>query len=214
MSHNPNDIFDPTRYGLITGSKCSVLFPKRSSEAGQRTYAKQLANQMFFRFYDDKSTWQTEHGHLAEPSAFEYFQTHYNKDAEYQPEFKRLGDFGGSADCICPEYGVDFKCPTSLEGWLDYLHDGIDPQQYYQAQMYMFLYDRPKWIICAYLLETDRMSNNGLTYPVDYKKRIISVEVKQERGWSDLLVERAPTVIQMRDFFYERLKICFNEGND
>ena len=80
--------------------------------------------------------------------------------------------------------------------------------------MYMFLYDRPKWIICAYLLETDRMSNNGLTYPVDYKKRAILVEIEREEGWSDLLVQRAPSVIQMRDFFYERLKICFNEGND
>jgi hypothetical protein len=40
-------MFDTNRFGLITGSRCSVLFPKRSAEKGQRTYAKQLANQMY-----------------------------------------------------------------------------------------------------------------------------------------------------------------------
>jgi len=54
--------FDEKRFGLITGSKCSVLHPKRSAEAGQKTYAKELANQMYFRFYDEQGTWQTQHG--------------------------------------------------------------------------------------------------------------------------------------------------------
>ena len=37
---NPNDTFDPQRFGLITGSKCEVLIEdKRSKEVGQRTYA-------------------------------------------------------------------------------------------------------------------------------------------------------------------------------
>jgi hypothetical protein len=198
-------MFDNNRFGLITGSKCSVLFPKRSAEKGQRTYAKQLANQMFFKFYDEKGTWQTEHGHLAESSGFEYYQQHFCKDAEYQPNFEMYMEFGGSADCIAQDWGVDFKCPTSLEAWLDYLHEGIDEQQYHQAQMYMFLYDRPEWHICAYLLETNRMSDNGLTYPVDHDKRMIITKVKKEEGWSDLLIERGETVIQMRNEFYTNL---------
>ena len=67
--NNPNDTFDPQRYGLITGSKCSVLFPKRSAEVGQRQYAKELANNMFFRYYDNSGGRHTEHGNNNEYNA-------------------------------------------------------------------------------------------------------------------------------------------------
>ena len=199
------DKFDPKRYGLITGSKCSVLHPKKSAEVGQRTYAKQLANQMYFRHYDEQSTWQTEHGNDFEAEAYVYFHEHYDKSAVHKPPFMVQDDFGGSADCICDDYGVDFKCPTTLEKWLDFLHVGIDEQQYHQAQMYMMLYNRDAWLVCAYLAETYRMTESGITYPVPQDKRMIQVEVLKDIEWQDKTYKNAESVITMRDFYYQKL---------
>jgi hypothetical protein len=204
-------MFDNNRFGLITGSRCSVLFPKRSAEKGQETYAKELANQMYFKFYDEKSSWQTDHGHLAESSAFEYYQQKFCKEAEYQPPFEMYDCYGGTADCITPNWGVDFKCPTSMEKWLDYFYLGVDEQQYHQCQMYMWLYDRPEWHICAYLLETEKMSNLGIVYPIDNNYRMIRNVVTREEGWSDLLQERGEKVILMRNLFYQKLKNHFTK---
>jgi hypothetical protein len=199
------DKFDPKRYGLITGSKCHVLHPKRSAEVGQRTYAKQLANQMYFRFYDDQNTWQTEHGNDFEAEAYVYFHEHYDKSAVHKPPFMVQDDFGGSADCLCDDYGVDFKCPTTLEKWLDFLHVGIDEQQYHQAQMYMMLYDRKRWKVCPFLIETKKMTENGITYPVPHDKRMLQVEVLKDNEWQDKTYKNAESVITMRDFYYQKL---------
>ena len=204
-SHNPNDIFDPKRYGLITGSRVSVLFPIRSAEVGQKQYAKELANNMYFRFYDNQSTWQTEHGNLCESTAFEYYQSKYDSTATYQPPFMCVDDFGGQADCVCESYGVDFKCPTTLKGWLDYLHEGISKEQYHQAQMYMMLYNREQWKVVAFLMETDRMSNNGEQYPVNYNQRCIITTVDKDPEWEIKLKETAPYVIGWRDYYYQLL---------
>lgn len=203
--------FDPKRFGLITGSRASVLFPKRSAEVGQRTYAKQLANQMFFRFYDETGSWQTEHGKDFEAEAYVYYHERFDSSAVHKPEFACIDDFGGSADCLGDVDGVDFKCPTTLEKWLDYLHVGIDEDQYHQAQMYMFLYQRESWKVCAYLTETERMTNLGLTYPVPHDQRMIQVPVIKEDGWVDKLYERAPNIITQRDFFYEKLQQNFKK---
>lgn len=203
--------FDEKRYGLITGSKCSVLHPKRSAEVGQRTYAKELANQMYFRFYDEQGTWQTEHGLDFESEAYVYFHERFDKSAIHKPEFKCIDDFGGSADCICDGYGVDFKCPTSLEKWLDYLHVGIDDQQFHQCQMYMMLYGLDNWKICAYLAETWRMTENGLVYPVPEDKRMIVVNVERQEGWKEKTYLNAIPVIEMRNFYYSKLVEQFGE---
>jgi hypothetical protein len=213
MSHNPNDTFSKERFGLITGSVCTPLFPKNSAEVGQKNLAKDLANNMYFRYYDNTSTWQTEHGNNSESSAFEYYQSSFDRSAVYTPKFQRLENWGGQADCICDNAGVDFKCPTTLSGWLDYLHEGISDQQINQSQMYMFLYKKPIWNIAAFLLETNRMSENGEVYPVPYDKRMIinSVEVSEE--WQSLLIERTPKVVAMRDFFYSKLVDNFGEPN-
>lgn len=213
MSHNPNDTFSKERFGLITGSVCTPLFPKKSAEVGQKNLAKDLANNMYFRYYDNVSTWQTEHGNLCERSAFEFYQTNFDKTAEYQPIFARLDNWGGQADCICQDSGVDYKCPTTLSGWLDFLHEGISDQQYNQAQMYMFLYNRPIWHIAAFLLETQRMSDNGEQYPVPHDKRMIINSVEVNLEWQNLLVERTPKVIAMRDFYYQKLVENFGEPN-
>jgi hypothetical protein len=114
-------------------------------------------------------------------------------------------NFGGTCDAIADEYGVDFKCPTSLEGWLDYIHAGIDKQQYCQAQMYMFLFDKPQWKVCAYLVETEWMLQRELRYPVDEKNRMIVVEVSRNEDWKDKLIESSRFVIEERDKFYKAL---------
>ncbi len=204
-------MFDEKRYGLITGSKCSVLHPKKSAEVGQRTYAKELANQMYFRYYDETGTWQTEHGNDFESEAYVYFHERFDKSAIHKPEFKCIDDFGGSADCICDNYGVDFKCPTSLNKWLDYLHLGIDSEQYHQCQMYMMLYGFDNWKICAYLAETKRMTDFGLTYPVPLDKRMIIVNVEREDGWKEKTYLNAIPVIEMRNFYYSKLVEQFGE---
>ena len=199
------DKFSPDRFGLITGSACSVLFPKRSSEKGQDTYAKKLAMQHVFKFYDEQSTWQTEHGNMCEHEAFEYYQKYFDKSIE-KGYFKSIGNCAGTCDAISENYGIDFKCPTTLQNWLDYLVTDISTEQYYQAQMYMYIFDKPKWKICAYLTETLRMGELGLSYPVEHNKRMIVIEVEKEQGWSDLLVERSANLIELRDKYIKVFK--------
>jgi hypothetical protein len=197
--------FSPKRYGLITGSKCAVLHPKKSAEVGQRTYARRLASQMYFKFYDNTSTWQTEHGKDFEETAFDFYKLNYDKTAIHKPEFKCLDNFGGSADCLCEDYGVDFKCPTSLEKWEDYMYDGIDDQQYHQAQMYIWLYNKKSWKVCAFLTETHKMIENGITYPVPHNKRMIVIDVFPQDGWVEKTYKNAIPVIQQRDQYYNAL---------
>lgn len=200
-----NDKFDKERYGLITGSPCSVLFPdKGTGEAGMRTYAKKLANNMYFRYYDEVSTWQMQHGNMNEHEAFTYYQTNYDFNIE-KGLWKRDGNFGGTCDAIAENYGVDFKCACSLEAWLDYIHTGIDKQQFNQAQMYMYLFDKPMWKICAYLTETEWMIQRELTYPVPEDKRMIIVEIPKDETWEERLLNNSEFVISERDKFYEIL---------
>ena len=205
-----NDILPQERTGLVTGSRVSVLFPKKSAEVGQRTYAKQLANERFWHYYDQTGTWQTEHGNMNEHLAEQHYFDHHGVFGE-RPKFivDLENQIGGSPDWVGSEFGIDWKCPTTLQGWLDYLHDGIDDQQYWQAQMYMHLTGKKLWYIGAYLTETLRMIDNGLTYPVPEKDRMIMVKVEFIPGFSEMLLERVPKVIAMRDQFIEQLKQQF-----
>lgn len=188
------------RYGLITGSQCHVLFPKRKNEQTQITYAKELAKQKVFRYYDEVNTWQIEHGYMGEYVAMEWFQNNVDSNA-IKPDFVSIGEFGGSADCITEIYGVDFKCPTSLGNWLDYLTDGISDQQYHQAQMYMHLYNKPLWKVIAYLAETERMNEMGETYPIDQDKRAIVIEVHKDDNWFNDLSLKSKFVLEKREEF-------------
>lgn len=206
-----NDKFDKDRFGLITGSACSVLFPdKGDGKAGMTTYAKKLANQKYFRFYDEVVTWQMQHGNLNEHEAFTFYQNRYDFSLE-KGRFVKEGEFGGTSDAEAADYGVDFKCPTSLEGWLDYIHTGIDKQQENQAQMYLFLFKKESWKVCAYLTETEWMLERGLIYPVPEDKRMIIVEVKKKEGWEDRLIENSKFVIEERNKFYNILCEQFGE---
>jgi hypothetical protein len=200
-----NDKFDKERFGLITGSACSVLFPdKGDGKKGMQTYAKKLANNMYFKYYDEVSSWQMQHGNMNEHEAFTYYQSNYDFNLT-KGEWKRIGNFGGTSDALAETYGMDLKCPCSLEAWLDYLHTGIDKQQYNQAQMYMFLFDRPLWKVCPYLTETEWMLQRNLEYPVKQDKRMIIVEVARDENWAQKLKENSAFVIDERDKFYQTL---------
>lgn len=199
------DKFDSRRFGLITGSPCSVLFPdKGDGKKGMSSYAKELANQKYFRFYDEVSTWQMQHGNMNEHEAFTYFQDNYDFDIQ-KGRFEINGDWGGTSDAEAVKYGVDFKCPTSLEGWLDYIHLGINKQQWNQCQMYMFLFKKESWKIAAYLTETEWMIEREMTYPVDEDKRMIIIEVPKDEAWEGRLIESTAFVIEEREKFYQIL---------
>ena len=209
------DKFDKERFGLITGSKCSVLFPKAELmpskiSVGQDTYARQLAVQLYFEHYDEISTWVLEHGQYSENGAFEHYYKFYSDKIE-RGFWKKKGNCGGTSDAVCPEYGVDFKCPTTLENWSDYMFDGIDKQQSHQAQMYMYLFDKPKWKTCIYLTETQRMTDFGLVYPVPEPKRMIIIEVEKEIGWAEKLEVTAPKIISKRDEYFGLLEARFGK---
>lgn len=196
------DKFPTERLGLITGSACSVLLPKRSAEKGVDTYARMLAMQKTFSHYDEISSWQMEHGNYAEYHAMNHYKQYHDKSA-FKPEFVKDGVFGGSADCLTDTSGVDFKCPTTMQTWLNYLIDGISYEQECQCQMYMMLYKRDTWFIAAYLLETLRMGEVGLQYPVKEEKRMILIKIEKDPNFETKIKLIAPSVIEARDSYCE-----------
>lgn len=205
------DKFTKERFGLITGSECDVLFPdKGDGKVGQRTYAKKLANEMFFQFYDEKSTRDTDHGDMAEHFAFIHYQQYYGADVKPGRWIKK-GYCGGNTDAELPDRVIDFKCPTSLHKWLSYLYDGIDKQQKYQCQMYMYLTGLEIAELCAYLTETQFMNDSGLTYPVPEQKRMIITQVKKDPSFEQSLLSAIPNIIAMRNVYLETLEETFNK---
>jgi hypothetical protein len=204
------DTFHKERFGLVTGSKCGVLFPMKGDGAkGQTTYAKQLAKELFFQTYDEVSTWEIEHGKMAEHFAF----AHYNEriDKRIEPgSWIRKGNCGGTIDALIPKVkGVDFKAPTTLDKWLEYLYEGIDKQQECQCRMYMYLTELPEWEIAAYLTETEKMTNNGLTYPIEEADRMIRITVTRDLEWEKALELVTPSVIAIRDKYVKILEQRF-----
>jgi hypothetical protein len=203
------DTFNKERFGLVTGSKCVVLFPKGTSRSGPDTYARTLAKELFFQTYDEVSTWQMEHGKMSESFGFAHYVEYVDSRIE-KGEWIRKGNCGGTIDAIIPGVrGVDFKCPTTLDGWLDYLYDGIDNQQENQCQMYMYLTGLDNWEIAAYLTETQKMSDNGLVYPIPEKQRMIRIQVQRRPEWETALNIVLPSLIQKRDEYMEKLKARF-----
>lgn len=202
--------FDPERFGKVTASRCSPLVPIKSAEAGIITLAKQLAKEKYFNFYDEASTWQTEHGNLAEPYAFEHYKKHYDADIK-KGRWICQGETGCTTDAEGVNYGVDFKCPTSMDNWLNYLFKGIDSEQYNQCQLSMRLTGFVTWKIAAFLIETTRMSDNGETYPVDQKDRMIIVDVKADPVWNKKFDLNLPDLIKRRDYYVDILKKQFGQ---
>lgn len=202
------DTFKPERFGKVTGSKCSVMFPlKGDGIVGMTTYAKQLANEKYFQFYDEKTPWQAEHGKMGEHFAKLHYAQMYEDVQDGTWTVK--GECGGSTDAETDTKIIDFKCPVTLEGWLDYLYDKLKKDYFDQLQMYMYLRDKDQAEIAAYLTETQFMTDNGLTYPVPEDKRMIIVKVMRDPKWEDRLNEQLPFVIEMRDKYIEVLKSKF-----
>jgi hypothetical protein len=211
MSNFAIDTFSNERFGLVTGSKCSVLFPLRGDGAvGKRTYAKTLANEMFFQTYDERSSWQTDHGKMAEALAFEFYNEKIDSTI-VQGSWYKQGECGGTIDAMLSSKVIDFKCPTSLNNWLDYLHEPLDKDQINHLQMYMWLAKKEEAEIAAFLIETQFMTEHGLTYPVAMNKRMITVRVKKDPFWLEKLNEEnaLPFVIAKRNEFLEVLKTEF-----
>lgn len=204
------DTFPMERFGLVTGSKCSVLFPlKGEGKVGQRTYAKTLANEMFFQFYDEHGSWETEHGKMAEYFALMHYQQYISEDI-IKGDWVKKDDCGGTTDALRPDRVIDFKSPTTLNKWLDYLHEPLDKKQKDQLQMYMYLTGKEHAEIAAFLCETQFMSDNGLVYPVPESKRMIIVEVPKDPTWESRLNDVLPSVIDQRNDFLENLKKQFS----
>jgi len=205
-----NAKFPPERFGLITGSVCSPLFAARGLGKGAETLAIKLAREKYFQFYDEVSTWQMEHGILCEELAFSHWVTYIDHEIVHG-QFYQKDDCGGSTDAEHIDYGIDFKCPTSLGSWLDYQRFGIDEGQFNQCQMYMHLTGKKLWKIAAFLMETDRMSNNGLIYPVSIDRRMIVVDVPVDVEWQETLSVNAPIVAKMRDAEFDKLVEKWND---
>jgi hypothetical protein len=194
--------FDQRRIGKITASQVHILFPKRDNKKTQETYAKHLANEMRFGEIQSTESWQTKHGNDAEYHANNYFTEHYEFQVEFKPQFFEKGEFGGTPDAITEFYGIDYKCPTNLTKWLDYLHEGIDDQQYHQSQMYMWLTGKKLWKICVFLIENEFQAE---PYNVEQDKRMIIIDIPYDETWSNDLSERSEYVLRKRDEYYQNL---------
>lgn len=206
------DTFSEERFGIVTGSRCSPLVPKQSAKKGMISLAQELAQEKYFKFYDEHSTWQTEHGKMAETFGLIYYQEHF--DGDMQPgQWHKKGNYGGSTDAENEilQVGADIKSPVSLDGWLDFLYHGLDNHKAYydQAQLYMKLTGFKEWHICAFLMETAFMDNNGLRYPVPNDKRMIVIKVLPDVEWNKKFDKNLPIVIGMRDKYLEQLKKHF-----
>ena len=203
------DKFHEERFGLVTGSRCSPLVPIRAADVGKRTLAMQLANEKFFKCYDEISTWQTDHGKMSEHEAFEHWNKYVNIGFIQKGKWHKVGETGGTTDAEGDTFGVDFKCPTTINGWLNFLHNDIDKAYYDQAQLYMMLTGFDTWYIAAYLSETLRMGDLGLMYPVPMEKRMIIRKIEVNEDWRIKFNTFLPLVIEMRDNFYNNLKNHF-----
>jgi hypothetical protein len=201
------------RYGLVTGSRCSSLVPKKSAEVGMRSLAFELASEIAFKYRDSISTWQTEHGHYAEPLALDHYREHYDKDLQ-KGIFHCRENEGGSTDAEGSDYIVEVKSPTSFSGWLEYIildQYTIDKKYYDQCQMYMRLSGKRKAYLCAFLMETLRMNDNGDVYPVPMDQRMIRIEVDYDQEWNDKFDRNLPNVIDMRDIFLKGIANRFKK---
>jgi hypothetical protein len=152
-----------------------------------------------------------DHGKMGEHFAFLHYQEHIDSRIEVGG-FSMKGDCAGSTDARIPgEYGIDFKCSTSLTKWLDYLYEGIDKDQEMQCRMYMYLEDLPAWEIAAYLIETQKMTDSGLTYPIPEEYRMIRIKVERNPEWETALQIVTPSVISERDKYVDILKERFKK---
>jgi hypothetical protein len=213
MSDLAIDTFPPERFGLVTGSRCTPLVPSGEAKSGMITLGKELAKEKYFRTYDEVSTWQMDHGKMAEMDAFQYYMDHYDSNIK-KGEFGFDGDVGWSPDAEheTEDYGIDWKAPTTLTNFLSYLTDGISTNEYNQCQLYMMGRNKDRWLIASFLMETQKMNENGLTYPVPFNKRMILTEVKRDWYWQEKFKKNLPFVVYEREKYVEMYKLKFDKN--
>lgn len=212
MSLFAADIFHPERFGLITGSRCTPLVPKKNAKEGMITLAKNLAMEKYFQFYDEVTTWRLQHGKLGETFAFQHYQKYFSPNVK-EGRWIKDGDTGGNTDAEENDCGADFKCPTSLENWLEYLFEPIPDDNFNQAQLYMRLTGYSKWKICAYLIETNKMSEEGFVYPIHDKDRMIIRTVIRDDDWNAKFEANLPFVLDKREEYLQKLQQKFGSVN-
>lgn len=199
------DIFPPERFGRVSGSRCGPLVPLKDAKKGMITLAKKLAKERYYQFYDEVSTWEMEHGKLNEPMAHEHFKKYFDKKiCKGHSGFE--GELAWSTDAEGIDYGVDYKCPTSLEKFNEYLFEGISDYEYNQAQFYMMKRNLSRWYVCPFLAETLRMSDYGLIYPEKEENRMLPIEVLPSDEWREKFWSNLPFVVENRDTYIEILK--------
>lgn len=202
------DTFSKERFGLVTGSRCSPLVPKKDAKAGMITLSRKLANEIVFQFYDEVSTWEMEHGKLGEYFARQHYIDHFDNSISEGRWINKV-KYGANTDAESLDYGIDFKCQTTLKGWTDTLVDEVKDTYQNQAQLYMLAAKKDRWVIANYLIETQKMTDYGLVYPVKEKDRMILQEVKASEEWQEKFFSNLPFVISKRDEFIEILKTKF-----
>lgn len=202
------DTFPKERLGRISGSRCSPLVPAIDAKKGMVTLAKQLASERYFGVFAETSTWQMEHGTMAEHFAHEHFLKYYDKDIE-RGSFGYKDELAWSTDAEGRGYGVDYKAPTTLDNFNDYLFDGLSDYEKNQAQFYMMVRGVDRWLVCPYLTETQRMTDNGLTYPIKDDHRMMVIEVSVDKCWQEKFWSNHDFVINERDTFIQMLSLQF-----
>lgn len=202
------DTFPPERFGRISGSRCSPLVPIKDAKVGMISLAEGLAGERYWQTYDEVNTWEMEHGKMAEHFAHEHYKKFYDENIQ-AGEFGYEGELSWSTDAESDYYGVDYKCPTSRKGFERYLYKGLKKEEIDQCQFYMMVTKKPLWKICAYLTEHERMTDNGLTYPIPENQRMLIFDVEPNQDWRDKFWSNHDFVINQRDIFIEMLKLKF-----
>jgi len=54
------------------------------------------------------------------------------------------------------------------------------------------------------------MSEQAINYPVPYENRMIVIDVMWDENWANDIEEKAQPIIEMRDKYFNNLKLAFN----
>lgn len=119
---------------------------------GAVTLARELARGIVGIESDDFSSADIDRGNELESDAIDFFERTFMIEG-VSPEFTphpTVEHFGGTADRVFQEFGIDTKCPNQ-KNHHDNLSEGMQLSDYeHQFQSYMAIYDKPKWGLVSY----------------------------------------------------------------
>jgi hypothetical protein len=119
---------------------------------GAVTYARQLAREMMGVEKEEFESYDIDRGNELEPEAIDFFERTFFIEG-VSPEFTihpEIEHFGGTADRIYPEYGIDIKSPNQ-KNHHDNLSEGMQLDDYkHQFQSYMAIYKLDRWALVSY----------------------------------------------------------------